>query len=151
MPATIKLKRLETASETPQEAPEPSKDREKLRELRNAQLEGERFIADGLIRRIGKGVAVCQEKGWEWQEPDWEADPDSWTGLPKLLLVINRLDQSFRNLWWLNTFTEKPLWCDTCENPEKRPAGFVVGRCNQHLQEAEMVRQMATSLGWRTS
>lgn len=122
--------------------------RQAAREEAAAQLLQYREQAIVALRRMGKGLVLWQEKGWQWEEPDWAADPESWPPLARLLYLLHRSQTAMTRANWLRHFKEHPEWCTECQ-PEAPSPQHVGAHCEaKHVNHAEAVRTLARDLGW---
>lgn len=113
---------------------------ERMDELRTA--------FSGLAVRFSKGVAMWQEKGWEWEDPFWDEDPDSWPPLPKLLAVFDQLVEVTANMQVLHE-TQIPTWCVECNDGKPKLQGMAYATCHRHVNTSLMVQRLGLLLGWR--
>jgi len=114
--------------------------------------EGHRQLAqvreqfDGILARFSRGFLKYVEKHWEWVEPDWDTDPETWPPLAKLLWLNDRVIQLGSQMNWLRHFPGKPGWCGDCHPDEELPEGWQRVTCLDHLPR-EGVKTLAQDWG----
>ena len=54
-----------------------------LREMALAQHRELRARTTADLLRLGKGLRIVTERGLSWEDPDWNADPETWPPMAK--------------------------------------------------------------------
>lgn len=84
------------------------------------------------IIRFGRGVTLMQELEWEWEEPDWTADPEMWPGIAKLLYVHCLIGRYEHDLGFLEAaYGSEPI-CPDCYPEKPSHSRYVRVRCEAH-------------------
>lgn len=101
------------------------------------------FVHDML--RLGKGAARWAVEGWEWEEPDWESDPNKWPHVAKILWLFIRVQRHAHDQTYLAAFKDRPERCGMCE-PGGHP--YLCVWCDEHAAELDMrsVQALAKAL-----
>ena len=137
MPVTIK-RASGAVIGAPEETPAPDLAHEQQAEMR--------VVAIVAMQRFGKGAVLWAENDWQWVEPDWEADPESWPPLAKLLWLFDRALNGLSQAQALGAMKAWYGWCKGCHPDEEKPdwcrSYFV---CPDH-QDPRVVRAMARAL-----
>lgn len=101
------------------------------------------FVAD--VHRFAKGGHLWATKGWEYVEPEWEADPETWPPVAKLLYLYARMQRHAHDAMYQSHFSDRPTLCRACT------PGTVLAICvwcEQHGQEFDQhtAKAMAKAL-----
>ena len=128
--------------ETPAEAPRGLTEAEMRAHGMEQWTEMSAMAMDDLTR-FANGWLKYREKGWKWEEPDWDTDPETWPPLAKVMWLYVRSHDAITQAQWLRHMTAHPGWCRECHDGEDRPLGWtgtyhvcprhVSNRCVEHL------------------
>lgn len=133
---------VEMPAEPVIEAPvETKKELETRRDDSRSQLEAHQAQFIAFIKRLGKGGALWEEKGWEWQEPDWSSDPETWPPVAKILYLYCRAKHEQVKANYRSHYSLAPAWCRECGG--EKPANYEVGLCVNHIDWALQVKAIA--------
>ena len=93
-----------------------------LREMALAQFRElrARTIAD--LLRLGKGLRIVTERELSWEDPDWNADPETWPPMAKCLWLFMHAQAAASQAQYLSHMRSQPGWCARCHEGEERPA-----------------------------
>lgn len=126
---------------------ESKKAREKRVDDAASQLVSYQEQAIALFKRIGKGGALWEERGWEWTEPDWSVDPETWPPVAKLLWLFARLKHCQREANYLRHYAKWAQWCAVCGG--EKPVNYETKLCVNHMDWVKQVKAIAGDLfGW---
>lgn len=118
-------------------------DREALRDEAWEELEGYRAGAIDFMQRFGVGASRWAEKGWQWKEPDWTADPETWPPIAKMLYLHLRYDALLTRANFARHFM-KPSYCPSCSARPSMAHGQWA--CPEHTDWVTHVRRLAADL-----
>ena len=138
------LKRTEKGADEAETDERAERLREGLEQLTRAR---EDFVARA--KRFGKGAALWEQRGWGWEEPDWAEEPADWPPIARLLWLYTRLSELESEISMLVHFMEHPRWCPECHPDEKKPPHYNASVCANHFAHAEVIKALATRLGFR--
>lgn len=150
MAVKVKLKGLSEAVETAVARDEETDERAELIRASAEQLVRYQDIALTAMNRFARGWMMRQEQHWEWEEPDLEADPETWPRLAKLLWLF---DQAYSAVGACQfnaaVGREQPEWCPECHDGDTTtPKGWRFGVCPLHVPRS-CIPPIATGLGLR--
>jgi hypothetical protein len=145
----IALKRTAAGEEKAEHDQAVQREMDKInrRLLGEEQLAALRAEIHELAPRLAKGLALKAEKGWQWEEPDWEADPETWAPLARLAWLWERMEVAVEAATMLRHLTGHPGWCAPCHVGQPMPEGWSFYRCSLH-QPRKLARVRAEALGW---
>ena len=139
---TVALKRSKAA--------DTQADDEKVRQqIEDAERKGEMLDAArseylGLLPKLQKGLAKWQTERFAWEEPDWDADPETWPVAARVLYRFAQLHHLENDIGWLST-VGMPKRCPLCEPAEdgayfafycpEHQRGFAVGLVKHKARE----------------
>lgn len=103
-----------------------------------------------LSLRAGRGMVLWHDREWEWEEPDWDADPETWPPLAKVLWVYVRMRLTEERLQYA-AHGFGPAWCHVCNDDAEMPKGYHHSTCPGHSPLAGMVANFAEHLGLRVA
>lgn len=143
----VQLKRVAGMEFPPPTTTEPEEEAPDLRAMGLAQWGEMRAIAFDAMQRFGKGARLWTEKDWQWEEPDWDANPETWPPLAKLLWLHIRAETALSHAQFLSHLVTQPGWCASCHAGEERPKwarSFYI--CPDHTNYPDQVRALAGAL-----
>lgn len=116
--------------------------RKQLDELRERWLD--------LSARVARGRNLWRERKLAWEEPDWEAEPETWPPVAKVLWLYVRQRLTEERLQYTAHFPDTPAWCQQCRPEDaKLPDGWHVSTCPDHANTVGMTQIFAAQLGLR--
>lgn len=122
---------------------EDEPDKAAMREMAWEQQAGYRAEMRECLSRLGKGIGLYPPDSWEWVEPDWEANPETWPGVPKLIWLLSRVTVAQQRANFARYF-QRPGYCQFCED---RPGtGWSQTPCIAHVDWRIYVKQFAADL-----
>lgn len=113
-------------------AEEETDDRAERMKLCAEQLVAHQDAAAELLNRFARGWLMRQEKGWTWEEPDYEADPETWPPLAKVLWLLDRGYSEMSGAQFMVHFRQSPEFCPNCHPDEPMPKGYHQAMCSAH-------------------
>ncbi len=119
-----------------------------LEQVAFGQLVSDREVLKVILERIGRGQAKRDNQAWDWVEPDWGADPNSWPPLAKLTWLIVRSHHLMADICLRNDL-RRPSFCRDCEGDKEFEEPWHQMRCEKHQCTTQSAKTLATSLGWR--
>lgn len=88
-----------------------------------------------VVVRFGRGVSLWQERGWEWEEPDWGSDPETWPPLARLLYLHATLQRIEHDLGFLEAAGAKEPICQECFPQRPDHNRYVRVLCEDHARQ----------------
>lgn len=134
---SVKLKRTDGAQEA----------RADLRAEGELQLLAHREAMVATLKRLGRGAGLWAERGWEWDEPDWDASPETWPPVAKILWLLGQWYDHWQHATFLIHLREHPGWCLDCHEGAPRPDGWNVWTCPEH-SDPRAVKRLAENFGF---
>lgn len=88
-----------------------------------------------VVVRFGRGVSLWQERGWEWEEPDWGSDPETWPPLARILYLHKTVLRIEHDLGFLEAAGAKEPICQECVPERPGHARYVRVLCEEHAKK----------------